>query len=80
LTQLNKLIKETPALAVDFWGDPCPPCLRIKPVFESLSQANENDNLKFAAVNTQQCPDCSQAFKITLIPQFYFFVDGKVVH
>jgi thiol-disulfide isomerase/thioredoxin len=38
---LNKLIKETPALAVDFWSPTCPPCMRIKPVFESFSKANE---------------------------------------
>jgi thiol-disulfide isomerase/thioredoxin len=53
--------------------------MKIKPVFESLAKANDNDNLKFAAVNTKQAFDCCQAYKITSIPQFYFYVNGKEV-
>jgi thiol-disulfide isomerase/thioredoxin len=52
LAQLQKLIKETPGLIVDFWSPTCPPCMRIKPIFESAAKANENPNLVFAAVNT----------------------------
>jgi len=32
--------------------------MRIKPVFESYAKSNDNENLKFAAVNTTQCRDC----------------------
>jgi thioredoxin-like negative regulator of GroEL len=74
---LQKLIKDTPAVAVDFWSPSCPPCLRIKPVFENLARANDNENLKFATVNTQVCRDCAQAYAITAIPQFYFYHQGK---
>jgi thiol-disulfide isomerase/thioredoxin len=49
---LQQLIKDSPALAVDFWSATCPPCMRIKPIFESLSSSNQNENLIFAAVNT----------------------------
>lgn len=45
-----------------------------------MANIYQNDNLKFAAVNTQQCRDCCEAFKITSIPQFYFYVNGKVVN
>jgi thiol-disulfide isomerase/thioredoxin len=52
LRQLKKLISESAGLIVDFWSPSCPPCLRIKPTFESAAKANENPNLVFAAVNT----------------------------
>ena len=51
--------------------------MRIKPVFENLARSNENENLVFAAVNTQIRRDCAQAFGITAIPQFYFYVNGE---
>lgn len=31
-------------------------------------------------MNTQECRDCAQAYNITAIPQFYFFVKGKIVN
>jgi thioredoxin 1 len=74
------LIKDSPALAVDFWSPGCPPCRRIKPRFEAMAKANDNDNLKFAAVNTQNCHDCAKEFSISSIPQFNFYVGGKMVN
>ena len=53
LAHLQKLIKDCPGLIVDFWSQTCPPCMRIKPTFESAAKANDNENLVFAAVNTQ---------------------------
>lgn len=51
---LQKLIKDSPGLIVDFWSQTCPPCMRIKPTFEAAAKSNDNENLVFAAVNTQQ--------------------------
>jgi thiol-disulfide isomerase/thioredoxin len=42
--------------------------MAIKPVFENAAKSNDNENLKFVGVNTQQCRDCAQAFGITSIP------------
>ena len=77
LHQLTKLIKDSPALAVDFWSPSCPPCMRIKPFFENLAKTNENENVVFCAVNTMQCRDCAAAHKITAIPHFKFFLGGS---
>jgi thioredoxin-like negative regulator of GroEL len=77
LAQLQKLIKETPGLIVDFWSPTCPPCMRIKPTFESAAKANDNPNLVFAAVNTSQARDCGGAFQVTAIPNFIAFEAGK---
>ena len=51
--------------------------MRIKPTFEAMAKSNENENFKFAAVNTSERQDCAHAFKVTGIPQFYFFHQGK---
>lgn len=78
LTQLNKLIKETPALIVDFWSPTCPPCMHIKPIFENAAKTNENENLIFAAVDTSKVHDAPQAFQVTGIPNFIAFLNGKL--
>jgi len=50
--------------------------MKIKPFFENLAKTNDNENLKFCAVNTMQCRDCAQAFGITAIPAFHFYLSG----
>ena len=77
LAQLQKLIKETPGVIIDFWSPTCPPCMRIKPTFESAAKANDNPNLVFAAVNTSQAQDCARAFQVNAIPNFIAFDAGK---
>jgi thioredoxin-like negative regulator of GroEL len=77
LNILNKMIKETPGLIVDFWSPSCPPCMRIKPTFEAAAKANENPNLIFVACNTKVARDCAQAFGVSAIPNFIAFFNGK---
>ena len=74
---LQKLIKDSPGLIVDFWSQTCPPCMRIKPTFEAAAKSNDNENLVFAAVNTQQAQDAAQAFQVNAIPNFIAFLNGK---
>lgn len=62
LSHMQKLVKESPGLIVDFWSPSCPPCMRIKPTFESAAKANENPNLVFAACNTAEVRDAPGAF------------------
>lgn len=76
LSHLQKLIKESPGLIVDFWSPTCPPCMRIKPTFESAAKANENPNLVFAAVNTSVVRDAPGHFQVSAIPNFIAFHNG----
>jgi len=46
------MIKNTPALIIDFWAAFCGPCKMIKPTYESMAKANENENIVFTSVNT----------------------------
>lgn len=77
--QLQKIIKETPGVIIDFWSPTCPPCMRIKPTFEAAAKANDNPNLVFVAVNTSEARDCAMAFQVNAIPNFIAFNNGQQV-
>lgn len=77
LAHLTVLIKEQPAVIIDFWSPTCPPCMRFKPMFESMANANQNPKIVFCAVNVQQSQDIGGAFQVRSIPQFNFYMNGK---
>lgn len=54
LAHLQLLIKEQPAVVIDFWSPTCPPCMRFKPIFENTAAGNQNPKIVFCAVNVQQ--------------------------
>jgi thioredoxin-like negative regulator of GroEL len=56
---LAKIIKDHPAVVVDFWSPRCGPCMRFKPVFEGAARANQNKNIVFCAVETDSVRDCA---------------------
>jgi thioredoxin 1 len=77
LAHLKKIIAEYPGVFVDFWSETCPPCRRIKPVFENMAKMNENENIAFCAVNTRQARDAAAAYQVSAIPNFICFVNGQ---
>lgn len=77
LPQLQKIINETPGVIVDFWGEGCPPCQKIKPTFAAAAKANENENLIFCACKTADARDAAMHFGINAIPNFIAFHNGK---
>ena len=77
LAHLRKIIEDYPGVFIDFWSPTCPPCMRIKPVFENLAKMNENENIAFCAVNTQEARDAASAFQVSAIPNFVVMHNGK---
>lgn len=77
LAHLQLIIKEHPAVVVDFWSPTCGPCMRFKPVFENTAAGNQNPKIVFCAVNVQQSQDIGNAFHVRSIPQFNFYLHGK---
>ena len=63
---------------VDFWASWCGPCRMFAPVFEKL--AEENPDLTFAKVDTEDQPELAGAFRIQSIPTLMVIRDRVVLY
>ncbi len=62
---------------LDFWAAWCGPCKLFGPVFEAV--AEQNPDLYFGKVNTEQATDLAQAFNVRSIPTLMAFKKGELV-
>jgi thioredoxin 1 len=62
---------------VDFWAPWCGPCRAFGPIFEKA--AEENPDIVFGKVNTEDEPDLAMKYGIQAIPTLMAFRDGIVV-
>jgi thioredoxin 1 len=80
LPELQELFSSTTYVAVDFFADWCPPCKQIAPVWQKLAeQYTVPRQLAFAKVNVDHAQDIARTYRITAMPTFMFFKDGKQV-
>ena len=78
--ELQTLLSTTTDVAVAFFADWCPPCKVIAPVFESLATKHAvPEILAFAKVNVDSVQDIARTYRITAMPTFLFFKEGKQV-
>lgn len=80
LPELQALMSSTTYVAVDFFADWCPPCKQIAPIWTKLAEQHTvPSQLAFAKVNVDHAQDIAKAYRITAMPTFMFFKDGKQV-
>ncbi|KAG6010042.1 hypothetical protein E4U21_000484 [Claviceps maximensis] len=78
--ELQTLLSSTTYVAVDFYADWCPPCKAIAPIFEQLaSKHTQPQHLAFAKINVDKVGQVATTYKITAMPTFLFFKEGKQV-
>jgi rhodanese-related sulfurtransferase len=76
IDELNVNIKDSKIVLVDFGASWCPPCKQMEPVLKSLL---ENNKGKFTLVKVDggRDQDILQSYKVTALPVFIVFKDGK---
>ena len=59
---------------IDFWAAWCGPCRQFAPVYERVSEKNQD--VTFAKVDTEAEPELAQMYGITSIPTLVAYRDG----
>ncbi len=68
LKQLLQLIRETPAIVVDFWATWVPVCKTFRPRFEQACLENKNESLIFCSVDVDMSDEVAAHFSLQSIP------------
>ncbi|KAF2765239.1 thioredoxin 1 [Teratosphaeria nubilosa] len=80
LSDLQNLFNTNTYVAVDFYADWCGPCKQIAPIYANLSKQHAVDGiLAFAKVNVDSARDIAAAYRVSAMPTFMFFKEGKQV-
>lgn len=62
---------------VDFYADWCPPCKKLKPIFDEFKQKYEG-RLNFVTINVDQYQNLASTYNVSNIPTLLFISrDGK---
>jgi thioredoxin 1 len=79
LTKENfeNVITSNPTVIVDYWAPWCGPCRGFAPVFERV--AEQNPDVVFAKVNTDDEQEIATHFQIRSIPTLMVFRDQIIV-
>ncbi|MEO6540400.1 MAG: thioredoxin domain-containing protein [Ferruginibacter sp.] len=78
LTELNATITGSKTVIVDFGAEWCPPCKIMEPVLKSLT-ANNPGKFTLLKVDGGRDQDILQEYKVTALPVFIIFKNGKQV-
>ncbi len=78
IDELNGAISSSKIVLVDFGASWCPPCKQMVPVLKSLID-NNKDKFSLVKVDGGRDQDILKAYKVTALPVFIIFKDGKEV-
>lgn len=74
----KKVLKDKKMVVVDFSGNDCQPCIRLKPVLEKISAVyKDKDYISFYIINMKGNEEIFSKFGIMTIPHIIFFNKGK---
>lgn len=78
LQDFNTAINSAKVVLVDFGAEWCPPCKKMEPVLKSL-ETNNPGKFKLVKVDGGRDQDILQQYKVTALPVFIIFKDGKQI-
>ena len=73
----NETIENNQTVIIDFWAQWCGPCQQFAPIFEKV--AENNPDLTFAKVNTEDEQALAGQFAIRSIPTLMIVKEGVIV-
>ncbi len=76
-TFTQEVEQATVPVVIDVYANWCGPCRAMKPIFVELSE--ENSSVKFVKINADNAKELISQLKVTGLPTFIFFKDGKEV-
>ncbi|MDA8374564.1 MAG: thioredoxin [Actinomycetota bacterium] len=74
----EETVKSNDIVLIDFWASWCGPCRMFAPVYEKAS--NENPDIVFAKVDTEEQQELAGAFQIMSIPTLMAFRDQILLY
>jgi thioredoxin len=64
---------------VDFWAPWCGPCRSFAPIYEQASEKEENEDIVFAKVNTEEEQELAAWFQIRSIPTLMILREKVII-
>lgn len=72
----ENIIENKGTVLIDFWASWCMPCKMFAPVYDVLSQ--ENENASFCKINVDEEPELAAKFNIQSIPTIVILKEGVI--
>lgn len=73
----NETLDNNEIVIIDFWAEWCGPCKQFAPIFEKVAQ--ENPDIVFAKVNTEEQQAIATEYNIYSIPTLLVVRDGIIL-
>ena len=73
----KELVESGDIILADFAGKWCPPCQKIKPIFEELAANCTSSKLIFLRVDIDEFADLMQECGVKCMPYFQVWQDGQ---
>ena len=78
--ELKNIMKQWPAVVVDFWASWCAPSISFRDTFQQHCSAMSDDNLIFCSIQIDMYPDAAAIWDVITVPCYAFFCNNKEIN